>query len=75
MDPQRHLNLFNPQFIQLLDKSLEADESQTEAADDYLIKQILPFFTSPNQFLLYWGLELVVFGTDCHSLPNVDLHV
>ena len=34
MDPHRHLNLFNPQFIQLLDKSLEADESQTEAADD-----------------------------------------
>ena len=34
MDPQKHLNLFNSQFIQLLDKSLEADESQTEAADD-----------------------------------------
>jgi len=33
-----------------------------------LIKQISCKFTSPNQFLLDWGIGIVVFGTDCVTL-------
>jgi hypothetical protein len=40
----------------------------------YLIKQILCNFTSLNQYLLNWGIGLVVFGTDCHCIVYSSIY-